>query len=95
MTAVGNQQSADDAEYRELFCLITFTDDDHFFIVAHPEIDQPEMAEVAIPYRVGNVVYGITCYITNLANAFPAIAEMMILQEAAELLFQTLTQEKK
>jgi len=81
--------------YRELFCLITFTDQEHFFIVPYLEIDDPTMAEVAIPFEAHDAIYGITCYITNLANSFPAIAEMVILQSAAELLYRACTQDPR
>lgn len=67
--------------YIELFYLVTFTDDNKMFLVPTAEIEEPEMAECCIPYRKDNVLYGITCYVTNYPNWQPLIAEMLILQE--------------
>jgi len=77
-------------QYIELFCLITFTDDAQMFIVPHHEIDEPEMAEVCIPYKRDDILYGITCYITNARNNQPVIGEMLLLNEAKEILYKSL-----
>lgn len=75
-------------DYKELFCLVTFTDDEQMFIVPCREIDDPGMAEVAVPFKRDGVTYAITCYITNLLNYQLAILEMVILKENAETLYE-------
>jgi hypothetical protein len=78
-------------DYVELFCLITFTDDEQMFVVPHHEIDEPEMAEVCIPYKKDGVTYAITCYITNYPNWQPVPGEMILLKGMAENLHHVLT----
>ncbi len=68
-------------KYIVTFYLVTFTDDGKFFLVPTTAIDEPEMAECAIPYKKDGTLYGITCYVTNYPNWQPVIMEMLILQE--------------
>lgn len=71
----------EEKKYVELFYLVTFTDDQQLFLVPTSEIDDPEMAEVAIPYETPDTRYSLTCYITNLENHMPAFVEMLVLKE--------------
>jgi hypothetical protein len=68
-------------EYVELFCLVTFTDDAQLLITPTVESDEPQFAEVCIPHRETDRLYGITCYITNYPNWQPVPMEMLILQD--------------
>ena len=45
-----------DKPYREKFYLVTFTDDRQIFFVETKEIEDPEMAELAIPYETDDIL---------------------------------------
>lgn len=78
-------------QYVELFCLVTFTDDDEldkgFYLRPCREIDDPKIAEVCIPHREPGKLYGITCYITNAPNWQPVLGAMVFLQDFFEKSF--------
>jgi hypothetical protein len=73
--------NTDEKEYLTLFFLATFTDEEDLFLVPTAEIDEPEMAEVMVPFETDTHLFAITFYVTDIPNSQPAIREMLLLKD--------------